>query len=180
MITLLQWLVSLIFFANKVFVLVGKKMGWALGVLGALLATCYFVLLRRPVFTVFEIGLCVLMFYGLLKGADKSVKVELSIRIVTTALMLAVTTFAFRGDLVLLEFLASVSLMWGTYLLTTRYKRMAWALHILAHGCAALFADGIGQLFFRDMQIASAIVAVAGTFTHNNGAESSQNLFGKD
>lgn len=56
-IRILEIFVSLIFFSNKVGMLIEKKIGWALGALGALLAVIYFFILNLFVYSFAEFGL---------------------------------------------------------------------------------------------------------------------------
>ncbi len=46
----IEALVSIIFFSNKVGMLVGKKLGWVLGAIGALLSIVYFYFLDLRVY----------------------------------------------------------------------------------------------------------------------------------
>lgn len=165
----LQVSVSVIFFANKVFVLVGKKVGWALGAFAALLALVYFFLINLKVFTVLEAGLIVLMLYGLIMGGQKSPRVEWWIRGTTTIAMLVMAGFSATGKLTLAELLASAGMLWGTYFLASCAKRTGWALYVAAHTFSAMVGYGHDQHFFGDFQVASAIVALVGVVVSKDG-----------
>lgn len=166
MVELLQVLVSLLFFGNKVLVLVGKKFekfGWLLGVIAASLGVAYFYLLGMYVYTVLEIGLIVLMSYGFLhKDTTKNEKVETTIRVVTGVVMLVLACVVFSGAITIIEFVSSIFMLAGTYLLTHSKKRLGWILYGIAHLAAVYLGYAKGQQFFADFQLASAIVSAVG------------------
>jgi hypothetical protein len=162
LILLLQILVSLIFFANKVFVLAGKKTGWLLGAVAATIAVFYFFLIELYVYTALEFGLIILMGYGFFKKEKKSPRTEKAIQATTVTAMLLLALFACSGLMTLVELLSSLGLLAGTYALTHSKQRTGWLLYVVAHCLAALLGYNKGQLFFADFQIASAIVSLVG------------------
>jgi len=161
MIHFLQIAVALIFFANKVFVLAGKKSGWLLGAVAASLGVVYFFLVPLYVFTVLEIGLIFLMGYAFV-AKEKNPKMEKAINAVIVIVMVTLTVFVFKGMMTVIEFLASTGLLFGTYFLTHKKIQLGWGFYILAHSLAAIVGYGAKQSFFADFQIASAIVSIAG------------------
>lgn len=162
MVQLLQVAVSVIFFANKAFVLIDKKFGWLLGTIAAGLACWYFFLLNLYVYTALEIGLVILMGYGFLKKDQPNSKVEWLIRLSLLASMITIAVFAFQGRLTLIEFTSSVFMLFGTYLLTHAKEKWGWVLYSLAHLGAAYIGYAKIQNMFGDFQIASSIVCFAG------------------
>lgn len=162
MISFLQISVSLIFFANKVAVLVEKKVGWIFGVIAALLAFFYFYLLGMYIYTVLELGLIVLMGYGFFKKQKKNPQVEVMIRVVLAVVMLTLALFAFNGLITIVELVSSLGLLWGTYYLTHEKIRAGWLLYVVGHTTAAYLGINKDQMFFADFQIASAIVSLVG------------------
>lgn len=168
MVLFLQVSVSLIFFVNKVLVLIGKKSGWLLGVLAAFLAIFYFYCIGLYVYTALEFGLIVLMGYGFFKSEERKPYVETAIRGVTAIVMFALTWFAFSGFITIIELFSSLGLLAGTYFLTHEKVRVGWLLYSMAHVLAAILGYYKEQQFFADFQIASAIVSLIGvhdTFT---------------
>lgn len=162
MIHALEIAVSLIFFANKVFVLIGKKTGWLFGTIAAFLCIFYFYLIDLPIFTVFEIGLVVLMAYGFLKGKKKNEWVENGIRIFLALVMIALAIFAFRGLITAAELIASLLMLIATFFLAYNRLRLGWIIQFLAHIPSIYIGYEKNQLFFAHFQIASIIVALAG------------------
>ena len=163
MIHFLQIFVSVVFFSNKVLVLIGKKTGWLLGAIAAIAGSYYFFLLGLYIYTVLEIGLIVLMGYGYLIR-NKSKKIENFLYFTITAVMVLLIYFSFSERLTIYEFVSSAGLLFGTYFLTHEKKEFGWILYCISH----LFAMYIGyiknQIFFADFQLASAIVSVIGVF----------------
>lgn len=162
MVAVLEVAVALIFFANKVFVLIGKKSGWLLGSIAAFLAVIYFYLIGLYIFTVLEIGIMILMGYGFWKKDEKNPKVEFLIRLVILVVMVTLTFFVFSGLISIAELTSSLFFLFGTFFLTHRKERLGWVLYCVAH----IFSSYVGykkdQDFFADFQVASAIVCFAG------------------
>ncbi|MEW6617605.1 MAG: hypothetical protein AB1333_04295 [Patescibacteria group bacterium] len=71
---ILQILVSVIFFTNKVLLVIGKRSGWLAGAIAATLACAYFFLIELYIYTVLEIGLLMLMGYGYLSHDTKKIR----------------------------------------------------------------------------------------------------------
>ncbi len=163
MIWILQVLVSVIFFANKLLILAGKKTGWLVGVVAATLAVVYFFIIELYVYTGLEFGLIVLMSYGYLKrDGEGKPWVETSIRFVTVIIMIALAYFAFAGMMTVIELASSIGLLGGTYLLTHEKVAWGWALSILAHLLAAILGFDKEQSIFAVFQLASAVISLAG------------------
>ncbi len=159
---ILQILVSVLFFVNKVLWLIGKKTGWLLGAIAAAIAVFYFYLVGLYVFTVFEIGLIGLMLYGLFAGNKKNQTVENLINISTVLIMSALAYFAFSGLLTIYELISSTGLLFGTYLLSHEKFRFGWIVHFFAHMVASYMAYLKGQDIYALFQFASVFVAAAG------------------
>ncbi len=172
MILTLQILVSLIFFANKVFVLADKKVGWLLGAVAATLGVFYFYFIGLYVYTALEVGLIILMGYGFLKKDSKNPAMEMTIRLVTIAVMFALAFFAFSGLITVVELGSSLGLLLGTFFLTHRKLKTGWVLYVLGHLLAAYLGYHKGQQFFADFQIASAIVSFVGVMKITKRASS--------
>lgn len=164
----LEWVVSVIFFANKAFVLVGIKTGWLLGVVAAILAVFYFYLIDLYVYTILEIGLVVLMGYGFLKGEKRNNNVENWIRGTMILVMAILAVLAFHGFITIIELAGSLLMLFGTFLLTHRSEKAGWFIYTLAHFCSIYIGYEKSQAVFLDFQIASAIVTAAGFITKSN------------
>jgi len=162
MISFLQIFVSLIFFANKVFVLIDKKFGWLVGAIAAVLGTIYFFLIHLYCYAALDAGLIVLMGYGYLVKTQKNSKVENLLRLVITLAMVVLAYFSFAGSMSIIEFLSASGLLFGTYFLTHKKVITGWLIYTLAHVLGAIIGYHVNQIFFADFQIASAIVTLTG------------------
>lgn len=172
LISILEVAVSVVFFANKLGVLIEKRLGWLIGVIAAALAILYFFFLNLVVFMVLEVGLVILMGYGYWKKEDVNVRVEWFIRIAITVVMGFLTYFVFAGFLTIMEFIGSVLMLWGTYFLTHKKVLWGWVIYGVSHVFATIVGYGAEQPFFAHFQIASAMVAGAGVIKEMNRAAS--------
>jgi len=163
----LQIAVTLIFFVNKVLVLLGKRSGWMFGAIAAVLAIYYFYLIGLYIYTTGEIALFVLMIYGFFKTESARPVVELAVQTVTVIAMLLLTWFAFNGPITVLELASALIALLGAYLLTHGNVRAGWALGAVSHALAAPLGYQKEQLFFADFQVASAVVAFVGAYYGN-------------
>lgn len=159
----LQVIVALAFFLQKVLVLIDKKSGWLIGTLSAVTGVAYFYLIGLYCFAVLEIGLVVLMAYGFFIK-KKNPKVEKVINITIILVMTALVFWAFAGIMTIAEFVSSVGLIFGTYWLTHNKARLGWLAYATAHVLAAVVGYNASQVFFADIQIASAIVTLTGAW----------------
>ena len=170
MVQFLQFSVSVIFFFNKILVVIGTKesklrrIGWLLGVIGASLAVAYFLLLNLYVFTVLEFGLIGLMGYGYLAKENKNPRVEKLINLLILVVMVALTYFVSVGRLTLLELGGSVGLLFGTYYLTHSKPRLGWIFYSFGHGCTIYVACHKTQWVFAFFQSLSVLVSIYGFF----------------
>ncbi len=164
-IRILEIFVSLIFFSNKIGMLIEKKIGWALGALGALLAVIYFFILNLFVYSFAEFGLFITMMYGIIVK-DENRKVETYIIICLSVIVLFLTVFTFSGKLTLFEFWSSVGMLVATYILHPKNdiwkKKWGWAILAATHVGAAYIGYAKNQQIFGDLQIASSIVGIFG------------------
>jgi len=162
MISFLEIAVSVIFFTNKVLVLVEKKSGWLVGAFAAALGVYYFYLIGLFVYTGLEVGLVILMGYGFFKKEKRSPLVEMFIQSVTVLVMLLLTLMAYQGFMTALELASSLFMVVGTYLLTHNRKLAGWTIYAMAHAMAATLGFHKDQQLFADLQIASSIVSAVG------------------
>ena len=159
LIQFLEISVALIFFINKLLVLVKIKSGWLVGAIGAILATLYLYLLGLYVYTILEIGLIVLMAYGFFVK-EKNPTIEKSINMLIFIILLIFTYFAIHGDLVIAQFISSVGMLLGTYFLIHKKPVLGWIGYLVGHSICAYLGYQKHQTFFADFQIASALVSI--------------------
>ena len=168
MIEILEIAVGVIFFANKVFLLAGKRLGWFIGTIAATLAFFYFLLLGLYIYTVLEVGLVVLMGYGFLhRRSRRNKKVERVLHYTIAIIMTVLAYFVFSGLMTMIEFVGAVTMLSGTYYLTHNKMRLGWAVYGVSHIFVIILAIYANQMFFAHFQMASAIVALVGVINGN-------------
>lgn len=172
-INVLEALISLIFFSNKIGLFLKRKnpIGWWMGAIAALLAIYYFILLNLFVYAVGEIGLFVLTVYGaLVKEKDRNI--EKKIELITFFIALFLAFFTFQGQLTILEFFSSVGMLVAFYLLHPKNGmwKMKWGWAVLAatHLTAAHIGYIRHQEMFAHFQIASSIVGIGGALKNED------------
>jgi len=177
MIQFLQLSVSVIFFFNKILVVIGTKesklrrIGWLLGVIGASLAVAYFILLKLYVFTVLEFGLIGLMGYGFLVKGKKNLRVEKLINLLILIVMATLTYFMSVGMLTVMELGGSIGLLFGTYYLTHSHPKLGWIFYACGHGCAIYVGYHKSQWIFAIFQSLSVLVSLYGLFKKEKQSE---------
>ncbi|HEU0085972.1 MAG TPA: hypothetical protein VFQ59_03395 [Candidatus Paceibacterota bacterium] len=159
---ILSVLVSIIFFVNKILILIERKSGWLVGAIAAALALIYFILIELLIFTVLEFGLVILMAYGFFFNNRKNLYIEKLIHLTIVCVMTVLASLAFTGMMTIYEFVSAVLMLFGTYYLTHNKEALGWLLYGLAHLFAAYVTIEKNQQFFADFQIASAIVSAIG------------------
>jgi hypothetical protein len=171
MILALQIAVALIFFANKILILCGKKSGWLVGAFAAVLAIFYFYYIELYIYTVGEAALIVLMFYGFFKDETSRPTVEVAVQVVTAGVMLVLTWFAFNGYITIVELASALLALTGAWLIASGSVRIGWAFGATSHMLAAHLGYYKEQTFFADFQIASAVVSGIGAYYGNLNAK---------
>lgn len=167
-IPILEVIIAIAFFTNKVFLLIGRRMGWVLGLGAATVSIGYFFLIELYLFMAPEAGFAALMGYRLLRHGEVNRRVEISVRTALTAAMAFLAYFLFEGSVTLVECVAALLSLWAMYFLTHDYVRQGWATLIVAHVLAAIVFDSKGQEFFTHFQIASAFLAIGGVVKGGN------------
>lgn len=158
----LQVAVSLLFFVQKAMLAFGRKSGWLIGILAASLGVLYFWRVNLFVYTTLEFGLIAIFGYALF--AESASKDTLNqMRVATGIVMVALTCFAWKGALTMIEFGSSAGLLIGSFLLADGYIRSGWFISCIAHALGAWLGFSKGQHIFADFQVASAIVSILAT-----------------
>jgi len=172
-IKILEALISLIFFSNKIGLFLERKnpIGWLMGAIAAMIAIFYFLFLNLFVYAIGEIGLFVLMIYGAI--IKKEIRdVERVIQFVTFLVALVLTFLTFQGHLTILEFFSSVGMLIAFYLLHPKNSmwkmKWGWAMLAATHLTAAHIGYVKHQEMFAHFQIASSILGIGGALKNGD------------
>lgn len=172
-IKVLEALISLIFFSNKVGLFLERKnpIAWWMGAVASVLAIFYFLFLNLFVYAVGEVGLFILTVYGaVVKKENRSI--EKKIELVTFFIALVLVFFTFQGHLTVIEFFSSVGMLIAFYLLHPKNDiwKMKWGWAILAatHLTAAHLGYIKHQNMFANFQIASSIIGIGGALKNGD------------
>ncbi len=156
----LEILVAVIYFGNKVLVLFGKKSGWLWGSFAALLGIIYFVRIELYTFAVLQGGLVILMGYGAFPVKWKKPIIEWIIISVIVLSLSILTLIVALGAINVWLFIGSVVIIWGTYSLTHGKTKMGWCSYIVSHLIAAGICYEVHQYIVATFQVLSAIVSI--------------------
>lgn len=140
----------------------GKKMGWAVGVAGAVLGIYYFYLIQLYVWVVLDAGLVILMSYAYLKKDKKNPQTENAIRLVIGFVMFLMTMFVFQGLMTTIELVTALGSLVSTYCLAQKKIRVGWLVAFFSHTLSWFLARGKAQMVLAWFQVGSALVALAG------------------
>lgn len=177
--TILITIASLLFFGNKVFLLLGKriwqKLGWFLGSLGAILFVIYFFLIGTPILAVMEIGLTLLMTYRFIAGVKTNHLIEKVLGVITGLIIIFLTIITNQGLVTWAQFFGSLGMLIGTYFLIAKNQaksinwnsRIGWLLYGLGH----LFTSYIGyqkhEWIFFIFQVWQMLLCFGGFLTED-------------
>lgn len=160
--------VSVILFTNKLGVLIERQFGWIFGVIGTILAIAYLWLINMPILMTAEIGLIILMFYGLFRDRAVGRNIQLTMIVVTLVTCLIIAIFASMGLLTWVEFIGSGFMLCAVYCLAqnnfsqVNIRQLGWLLLGTSHFLIAYLGYQKDEIFFADFQIASALVSLVG------------------
>ena len=113
---LLEVSIVLVFFANKVLILNGKRFGWLLGIIAGIFAIVYFYSQGKIPMAGLQVGIVGFSTYGFLLTPKKKI-MEWPLRILIGFILLSLVIFTFTGTVELLKSLVGTGLLLGNYFL---------------------------------------------------------------
>jgi hypothetical protein len=155
--------IVIMFFANKLLLLAGKRFGWLLGIIAANLAIVYFYSRGMIPYSVLQVGVLAAMIYGY-ELPEKRSSLELPVRLTIGAVIMVLCAFVLTGSLSASKALVSIGNLLSNYFLARSNYQRGWLLLGLCNAAAAYFGYINGFIFFADFQMATAIVACIGLF----------------
>lgn len=152
---MLEIIVSILYFVNKVFLSLEKKAGWVIGILASSIATFYFFTIELYLFLSLEFACLLIMIFGLL-GTKNSKSFTLIVYSVIVLVMLYLLYNIEESGL--LEFITSISFMISFLLIARNKWNLGWVLLGISHVLMAFVATSKAQYFFATMQGLSVVV----------------------
>ncbi len=170
---------SLLFFGNKVLLLLGRpvrqKLGWFLGSLGAILFVIYFFLIGTPILSVMEIGLTILMTYRFIAGVKTNNLIEKILGIITLLIIVFLTIITNQGLVTWAQFFGSIGMLVGTYFLIAKNQagsinwnsRIGWLLYGLGHFFTSYIGYQKHEWIFFVFQVWQMLLCFGGFLTED-------------
>lgn len=147
------------FLVNKETIPIPRQISWFFGFLGALLFIVYFYKTDSLILSTLEIGLLLLTLYRTISTKENKTTENILgfIVLVVLAIQLYVT---FLGLLGVLQFIASVCMLWGTYRMIRNNFVSGFLLYGLGHLFAAQYGYKMDLEIFWKFQIIQAIICL--------------------
>ncbi len=164
---MLQYLVGTIYFLNKVLLALGKRSGWVIGVIAAILAILYYLTLDLYTLITLEAGFLALMIFGWFNHARELRADRFIYPLMIVVMAYLLWSGATEGPL---ELVISLTFMIAIYDLAKHRWQRGWIFMGLAHGLMAWLAFRELQYFFGSAQVLSAGVAVYALLRKTKGS----------
>ncbi len=146
---------------HKVFLLKkDKTIAWVTGIVASVLSIIYFYIVGLNIYSGLEIGLTVLMLYGLMK--NKTRRVENIITVFTGLLCIFLGYLSLSGFLTVLELVSSIIPLLAIYFLTNNKNKLGWMCMVATCLITTYVVFEKGQFVFAVYQIISLLLAIYG------------------
>jgi hypothetical protein len=157
---MLQVVVSILYFINKVFLLLNRRSGWTIGAVASGTAMVYFLGIQLYIFCALEAACFCIMIYGALGMSDSK---KIAIYIYSICALVTAYLLVSIQETGILEFITSLLFMIAFVNLADGKRKLGWILLALAHGIMAYITYSKDQYFFASLQVASVVVCLIGT-----------------
>ncbi len=154
---ILEIIVSILYLTNKIFLLLGKKSGWTIGIIASGLASVYFFILKFYLFFSLELACLSIMIFGFLGSKNTKLISYIVYTIIVIVMVILMINIEESG---FLEFSTSILFMGAFLLLAQNRWHYGWAALGLAHFLMILVLQGKNQYFFTTMQALSVCVCI--------------------
>ncbi len=154
---MLEIIVSILYFSNKVFLFFEKKTGWVLGIMASGLAVFYFYFLSFYMLLSLEFACLTVMIFGLF-GSNRYKNFSYIVYGIVTIVMLYLLFNIEESGF--LEFTTSVLFILAFLFLAKDKWKIGWGFLALAHSLMLIILKGSGQIFFATMQGLSVLVCI--------------------
>lgn len=162
---LLEILVSILYFVNKLLLLLDRKSGWTTGLFASGLAMIFFLQLSLYLFFALELACFLIMILGI-QGEKLSARTLTFIYgIVAFVMLLLLWNVNASGWF---EFITSILFMIAFLYLANRKARQGWIFLGISHLLMLWITFDKSAYFFAALQGASAIVCIIGVIKTYN------------
>ena len=167
---------SLLFFSNKLLLLLGeklnKRLGWFLGGIAAILFIIYFFYIDTPVLSVLEIGLTILMTYRFIASEKTNKFIENLLGVITGIFIIILTLVTTEGIMTWPQFFGAFGMLIGTYFLISAkqlqvlkislQERIGWLLYGFGHFFTSYIGYQKHEWIFFVFQVWQMLLCICG------------------
>ncbi len=157
MIAILEIIVGVLYFTNKIFLALNKSSAWYIGICASICAVVYFYLLGSWVLVGLELAFVLIQIMGI--ALDKSHTINPKYLYGSILGLLCILFYLIKNS-TWLEFICSAVFIIGVYLMALKKRNFGWLLFIFGHGLMAYFTFLKAQYIFMGLQILSVGVAI--------------------
>ena len=156
---MLEVAVAILYFTNKIFLLLEKNAGWAFGIAASSLATFYFFFLELYIFLSLEFACLTIMILGWLGGKRSTTFANFVYGIIILVMIYLLINVDASGWL---EFITSILFIVAFLLLAHGKWNLGWLFLGVSHILMLIITLQKGQEFFALMQGLSVGVCLLG------------------
>lgn len=154
---LLEIIVALLYFTNKIFLLLEKKAGWIFGIAASSLATVYFFYLEFYIFLSLEFACLVIMILGFIGNNRTKVLAYLIYGIISLVMIYLLFNIEESG---FMEFVTSILFIVSFLLLANGRWYSGWLFLGVSHILMLFVSLTKNQEFFALMQGLSVVICI--------------------
>ena len=154
---MLEIIVAILYFLNKIFLYFEKKTGWVIGILASSLAIFYYLNLKLYIFMSLEVGSLLIMILGFI-GANISKVFNYIVYSLLTLIMLFLLVNIEESGI--LEFTTSMLFIISYLALAQNKWQWGWLILGIAHLLMLFILKEKAQFFFSTLQGLSVVVCL--------------------
>lgn len=154
---MLEIIVSILYFTNKVLLFLEKKSGWLIGILASALSSVYFLGLKFYIIFLLEIACFLIMVFGWFGKKNSKLFSYFVYSAITVVMLFLLFNIEESGPM---EFFTSICFMAAFLLLAENRWHLGWSSLSVAHFLMLFISLGKDQNLFATMQAMSVIVCL--------------------
>ena len=154
---MLEIIVAILYFINKIFLALDKNSGWAVGIMASALATIYFFGLELYLFFSLEFACLMIMIFGYFGAKNTKLFSYVVYGIITIVMIYLLISIEESG---VFEFITSILFMLAYLLLAHKNWHLGWIGLMVSVSMMFFVAWSNEQHFFAIMQGLSVIICL--------------------